>query len=141
MPLTGRSLLAAMCVGQIGNLLPHVTVPAIMAQSLMPLWGLSASEAGLMASAFAFGYMVAVPVLTTLTDRIDARLVLMAGSALSGLATIAFGTFADGLWSATLIWAVAGIGFAGAYMPGLKALTDRLPTGDTSRSVTLYTAS
>jgi hypothetical protein len=26
-------------------------------------------------------------------------------------------------------------------MPGLKALTDRLPTGDTSRSVTLYTAS
>jgi hypothetical protein len=26
-------------------------------------------------------------------------------------------------------------------MPGLKALADRLPTGDTSRSVTLYTAS
>ena len=25
-------------------------------------------------------------------------------------------------------------------MPGLKALTDRLPPGDTSRSVTLYTA-
>jgi predicted MFS family arabinose efflux permease len=79
--------------------------------------------------------------INTLTDRIDARLVLMAGSALSGLATIAFGLFADGLWSATLIWAVAGIGFAGAYMPGLKALTDRLPAGDTSRSVTLYTAS
>jgi len=26
-------------------------------------------------------------------------------------------------------------------MPGLKALTDRLPPGDSSRSVTLYTAS
>jgi predicted MFS family arabinose efflux permease len=26
-----------------------------------------------MASAYAFGYMVAVPLLTTLTDRIDAR--------------------------------------------------------------------
>jgi len=26
-------------------------------------------------------------------------------------------------------------------MPGLKALTDRLPTGDVSRSVTLYTSS
>jgi predicted MFS family arabinose efflux permease len=141
MSLSGRALVAAMCLGQLGNLLPHVTVPAIMAQSLMPLWGLSAAQAGVMASAFAFGYMVAVPVLTTLTDRIDARLVLMAGSALSGLATIAFGIFADGLWSATLIWAVAGIGFAGAYMPGLKALTDRLPAGDTSRSVTLYTAS
>ena len=139
--LTGRPLVAAMCVGQLGNLLPHVTVPAIMAQSLMPLWGLNATEAGVMASALAFGYMLAVPVLTTLTDRIDARFILAAGSALSGLATISFGMFADGLLSATLIWSVAGAGFAGAYMPGLKALTDRLPVGDTSRSVTLYTAS
>ena len=104
MPLTGRSLLAAMCIGQIGNLLPHVTVPAIMAQSLMPLWGLSASEAGIMASAFAFGYMVAVPVLTTLTDRIGARLVLATGSVLSGLAAIAFGLFAGGLLSSSLLW-------------------------------------
>jgi MFS family permease len=141
MGLTGRPLVAAMCIGQLGNLLPHVTVPAIMAQSLMPLWDLSATEAGLMASALAFGYMLAVPVLTTLTDRIDARLILAVGSTLSGLATIAFGIFTEGLWSATLIWGIAGIGFAGAYMPGLKALTDRLPPGDTSRSVTLYTAS
>ena len=29
MQLTGRALVAAMCVGQLGNLLPHVTVPAI----------------------------------------------------------------------------------------------------------------
>src|SRR5215467_7761653 len=139
--LTGRALVAAMCLGQVGNLLPHVVVPAIMAQHLMPIWGLSAAQAGLMASAFAFGYMLAVPVLTTLTDRMDARYILMGGSALSGIATVLFGILADGLWSATLIWGVAGIGFAGAYMPGLKALFDRLPTGETSRSVTLYTAS
>jgi MFS family permease len=129
-----------MCVGQVGNLLPHVVVPAVMAQHLIPLWRLTASEAGLMASSFAIGYMLAVPVLTTLTDRIDARIVLLVGSSLSGLATLAFGLFADGLWSAMLIWGIAGIGFAGAYMPGLKALTDRLGPGDTSRSVTLYTA-
>jgi MFS family permease len=82
-----------------------------------------------------------VPVLTGITDRFDARLILLGGSIISGLATVAFGLFADGLWSACLWWGMAGIGFAGAYMPGLKALTDRLPPGDTSRSVTLYTAS
>jgi len=141
MHLTGRALVAAMCAGQVGNLLPHVVVPAIMAEHLIPLWGLSAAQAGLMAGAYAFGYMLAVPVLATLTDRIDARLVLLAGSTLSGLATAAFGLFADGLWSATAIWALAGIGFAGAYMPGLKALTDRLPPQDSSRSITLYTSS
>jgi MFS family permease len=140
MTLKGRTLVAAMCVGQVGNLLPHVVVPAVMAQHLIPQWDLSASQAGLMASSFALGYMLAVPLLTALTDRMDARAILFAGSAVSGLATFAFGLFANGLWSAIAIWAVAGIGFAGAYMPGLKALVDRLPPGDSSRSVTLYTA-
>jgi MFS family permease len=129
-----------MCVGQVGNLLPHVVVPAVMAAHLIPEWGLSASQAGLMASAFALGYMLAVPFLTALTDRVDARLILLTGSAVSGLATFAFGLLSQDLWSAVAIWAVAGAGFAGAYMPGLKALVDRLPPGDTSRSVTLYTA-
>src|SRR5436309_987552 len=141
MHLTGRALVAAMCAGQVGNLLPHVVVPAIMAEHLIPLWGLSAAQAGLMAGAYAFGYMLAVPVLATLTDRVDARIVLLAGSALSGLGTAAFGLLADGLWSAAAIWALAGIGFAGAYMPGLKALTDRLPPTESSRSITLYTGS
>src|SRR5712691_1887712 len=141
MRLTDRSLVVAMCLGQLGNLLPHVAVPAVMPQYLMPLWHLSGAQAGMMASAFAFGYMLAVPVLTTLTDRIDARLILLVGSAATALATLSFGLFAQGLWSAAAIWGLAGIGFAGAYMPGLKALTDRLPPGDASRSITLYTSS
>src|SRR5512144_558503 len=62
----GRSLIAVMCIGQVGNLLPHVTLSANLAQHLMPAWGLSAAEGGLMASGYAFGYMLAVPVLTTL---------------------------------------------------------------------------
>ncbi|GGI21992.1 MFS transporter [Bradyrhizobium guangdongense] len=130
-----------MCIGQVGNLLPHVTLSANLAQHLMPAWGLSAAEGGLMASGYAFGYMLAVPVLTTLTDRIDARIVLLCGSIVSGLATVAFGVLAEGFWSGTIIWSIAGLGFAGAYMPGLKALTDRLPAGDMSRAVTLYTSS
>src|SRR5262245_5751902 len=128
--LHGRALVLAMCAGQIGNLLPHVVVPAIMAQHLIPIWHLSAAQAGLMASAYAIGYMLAVPVLTALTDRYDARGILLAGSLVSGLATIAFGVFADGLLSAIFLWGIAGAGFGGAYMPGLRALTDRLPPGE-----------
>jgi len=139
--LHGRALVIAMCVGQVGNLLPHVVVPAIMAQHLIPLWRLSAAQAGLMASAYAVGYMLSVPVLTALTDRFDARKILFAGSLVSGVGTVAFGLFADGLTSAIVLWGIAGAGFGSAYMPGLKALTDRLPPGDASRSVTLYTSS
>jgi hypothetical protein len=39
--LTGRLLVIAMCLGQVGNLLPHVAVPAVMPRHLMPLWHLS----------------------------------------------------------------------------------------------------
>jgi hypothetical protein len=33
---------------------------------------------------------------------------------------------ANGFWSALLLRALAGVGWAGAYMPGLKAIADRL---------------
>jgi predicted MFS family arabinose efflux permease len=130
-----------MCVGQLGSLLPHVVVPSVLAAFLIPEWHLSAAQAGLLAGSGAAGYMLTVPVLATLTDRIDARKILIAGSALSALGTFLFGMFASGLWSGALFNAIAGIGFAGAYMPGLKALTDRLAPGDSSRAITLYTSS
>ena len=118
-----------MCLGQLGSLLPHVVVPALLASFLIPEWHLSGAQAGLLSGSGAAGYMLAVPVLATLTDRIDARKILIAGSAVSALGTVLFGLFATGLWSGALFNAIAGIGFAGAYMPGLKALTDRLAPG------------
>ena len=130
-----------MCAGQLGSLLPHVVVPAILAGFLIPEWHLSGAQAGLLAGSGAAGYMVAVPFLAALTDRIDARTILIAGSAVSALGTVLFGLFAAGIWSGALCNAMAGIGFAGAYMPGLKALTDRLAPGDSSRAVTFYTSS
>ena len=139
--LTGRSVIVAMCVGQLGSLLPHVVVPSILAGFLIPEWHLTGAQAGLLAGSGAAGYMLTVPVLATLTDRIDARKILIAGSAVSALGTLLFGLFATGLWSGALFNAIAGIGFAGAYMPGLKALTDRLAPGDSSRAITLYTSS
>ena len=139
--IAGRTVIFAMCVGQLGSLLPHVVVPSVLAGFLIPQWHLTGAQAGLLAGSGAAGYMVAVPVLATLTDRIDARKILIAGSALSALATLLFGLFADGLWSGIFYSGLAGVGFAGAYMPGLKALTDRLAPGDSSRAVTLYTSS
>ena len=130
-----------MCVGQLGSLLPHVVVPSILVAFLIPEWHLSGAQAGLLAGSGAAGYMLAVPFLAALTDRIDARKILIAGSALSAFGTLLFGMFATGLWSGSLFNAIAGVGFAGAYMPGLKALTDRLEPGDSSRAITLYTSS
>jgi MFS family permease len=136
-----KSLAWAMCMGQVGNLLPHVVVPAVMVQYLMPLWGMTNTQAGLLAAAYAAGYMVAVPFLSALTDRFDARRILLMGSLCSGLSTLAFALFATSWLTGVIIWGLAGASFAGAYMPGLRALTDRIDTVNASRSITLYTAS
>ena len=140
MNLRGKGLVFSMALGQVGGLLPHVAVPATMPAFLIPEWRLSYAEAGLMASAYSIGYMLAAPILTTLTDRLDGRRILILGSLLNALGTIGFGLLADGMVSAMLLWAITGIGFAGSYMPGLKALTDRLDPGESSRSLTFYTS-
>lgn len=139
--MNGAQVAKLMSFGQLGSLLPHVVVPAVMAGHLIPLWALSNTEAGLLAASYSAGYMLAVPVLTSLTDRIDARKLLLVGSLVSAVATLAFAGLAHGLRSAILLWSLAGVGFAGAYMPGLRALTDRLAPGEQSRSITLYTSS
>jgi len=139
--LQAKALIWAMCIGQIGNVLPNVVVPAVMVQYLIPLWGMTNTQAGLLASAYAAGYMLAVPFLSSLTDRYDARRILLLGSLCSGLSTLAFALFASSWLTGVFIWGLAGASFAGAYMPGLRALTDRLETADASRSITLYTAS
>lgn len=139
--LQGKALVWAMCIGQVGNLLPHVVVPAVMVQHLIPLWGMTNAQAGLLAAAYAAGYMAAVPLLSALTDRYDARRILLMGSMCSALSTLAFAVLATSWLTGMVCWALAGASFAGAYMPGLRALTDRLQAEDTSRSITLYTSS
>jgi MFS family permease len=105
------------------------------------LWGLSSSEAGWINGLYLAGYMVAVPFLVAVTDRIDARLIYLGSNALVAAALLAFALLAEGFWSALLWRMLAGVGLAGTYMPGLKALTDRMEGGGTARAVAFYTAS
>src|SRR3989338_10606464 len=84
------------------------------------LWGLSNTQAGWIGGGFFLGYMVAVPVLTGLTDKYDARLIYLAAMLLTAAANAGF-VFADGFWSA-LAWRVlAGGGPAGPFIPGGQA--------------------
>jgi MFS family permease len=106
---------------------------------LVRLWGLSNTEAGWIGGIYFGGYALAVPVLVALTDRVDARRVYLAASALTGSAFFGFTLLADGFWSALVLHAMAGAGLAGTYMPGLKMLTDRLEGPAQVRAVPYYT--
>jgi MFS family permease len=104
-------------------------------------WGLSNTEAGWISGVLFAGYTMAVPVLTTMTDRVDAKKVYLFGSLVAGVSCLAYAVLAEGFWSALALRFLAGVGLAGTYMPGLKALVDRTRGPKQARWISFYTAS
>jgi predicted MFS family arabinose efflux permease len=133
-------LVAIVCAAQVFVQIGAYYWPALL-PDMMRRWSLTNSEAGWITSAFYATYMVSVPVLVTLTDRIDAKRVYLFGVACSVLAHAGFGALADGFWSALALRGLAGIGWAGTYMTGLKLLADQVDARMMSRAVTGHAAS
>jgi MFS family permease len=137
---SGARLVAIVCAAQIFVQIGAGFWPALLPQ-MMQRWSLSNSEAGWITAIFFGAYMVAVPVLVTLTDKIDGKRVYLFGVACTVAGHLMFGLFADGFWSAMATRALAGIGWAGTYMTGLKLLADQVDSKLMSRAVTGHAAS
>lgn len=128
-----------LCGAQVLAMTGFATYPALLTR-IMDAWQMTGTEAGLVGGAFFFGYMVAVPFLSGLTDRVDARLVFAMSCVLAALGSVGFGWLASGVGTGVFFQALTGAGLAGTYMPGLKAMTDRVQGAQQSRYVSFYTA-
>jgi predicted MFS family arabinose efflux permease len=133
-------LVAIICVAQVLVQIGAFFWPALM-PGIMPLWKLSNSEAGWITASFYGAYMLSVPVLVTLTDRIDPKRVYLFGVAATVSGHLMFSLFADGFWSALVLRALTGMGWAGTYMTGLKLLADRVDAKMMSRATAGHAAS
>ena len=112
-----------------------------MLPGFIAAWGLSNREAGWITGAFYAAYTLAVPILVTLTDRFDARAFYLLGVGLTVASHLGFAALAEGFWTATVFRALAGVGWAGTYMTGLKLLADRVEPALMSRAVAGHAAS
>lgn len=138
--LKGGPLVAAVCAAQVLVQIGAFFWPALLPK-LMPLWGLTNSEAGWITAAFYGAYMVSVPVLVTLTDRVDAKRVYLVGVGCTIAGHTIFGLYADSFWTALTTRALTGLGWAGTYMTGVKLLADQVDEKLMSRAVTGHAAS
>jgi len=129
-----------MCLAEVLTMLGVFIFPALMPEFIV-IWELSNTEAGWIAGILLGGYAISVPVLVSLTDRIDARLIYLSGATLTATALFGFAYFASGFWSALLLRTLAGVGLAATYMPGLRILADRYSGGKPARAIAFYTAS
>jgi MFS family permease len=136
---SGPRLVALMCGAEILCMAGFATYPALL-PLLRGTWGLTNTAAGFVGGVLFFGYVGSVPVLTTLTDRIDARRIYLGSCLLAACGSAFFALFADGFFGALVAQALFGVGFAGIYMPGLKAMSDRIDEALQSRAVALYTS-
>ncbi|MBW1802821.1 MAG: MFS transporter [Deltaproteobacteria bacterium] len=117
-----------------------VAFPALL-PTFKTEWRLSHTQAGWISASYYAGYMILVPVLAGITDRIDARKIMGFGSILGAFAALGYALGACGFWSALVLRFLAGIGLAGIYMPGLKVVSDHTEGTLQSRFISFYTAS
>lgn len=139
-PSSPAMLILAMCVAEVLGMATFATFPALL-PTFREEWGLSNTEAGWIGGVYFAGYLVSVPVLVSLTDRVDPRRIYLVAMTISAVSALGFGVAAGGVASASFWRFLQGIGLAGTYMPGLKALTDALPERSQSRAVAFYTSS
>ena len=95
----------AMCLAEVLGMLSFGTFQALI-PSFQSVWGLSNTDAGWISGIYFAGYVGAVPVLSSLTDRIDPKKIMLASLALGGAASLAFALFAEGFWTAMILRAL-----------------------------------
>jgi MFS family permease len=137
--MTGLPLAIAVVAAQVLAQIGAFALPALL-PGFIDRWSLSGTEAGWLVGIFFAAYVVAVPVLVALTDRVPARRIYLIGTACTAISHLGFVLVAEGFWTGLALRALAGIGWAGCYMPGLKLLADRLEGAAQSRAVGWHAA-
>ncbi len=132
-------LIATVCVAEVLSMTAFATFAALL-PVLAPEFELNNSQAGLISGTVLGGYMAGVPFLGSLTDRVDARRVYAVAALMAACGALGFFFFASGFWSALLCQGLIGVGLAGTYIPGMKALTDRIEGPWQSRGAAIYGA-
>jgi len=129
--------LGAICACEMATMLVFMNYTAIL-PILQTEWRMSHGQAGLVFSAYQACYLLAVLVLASLTDRMDTRTIYLGSAVWAGLAGAAFAFLAEGFRSAVVLRAMAGIGLAGTYVPGMRLVAERFATERRGLAIACY---
>lgn len=137
--MSGPRLVLIVCIAQIAAQAGAYVWAALLPR-LRVEWAIDPAEAGFVTGAFYLAYMFTAPVLVSLTDRMDAKRIYLLGAALIAAGHLGFAYYVDDFASALLARALAGAGWAGVYMTGLKLLADRVSPELMRRAVAWHAA-
>jgi len=97
----------AMCAAQFCAQIGAFSVAALL-PTLIAVWSLTNTEAGWISGIYYAAYTLAVPLLSSLTDRVDPKRIYLGSVALTAVAFAGFAWAANGFWSALAFRALMG---------------------------------
>jgi MFS family permease len=108
---------------------------------LQTAWHLSSREAGLVQSAWQFGFLISMFIVGFLSDRFGAKRIFLATGVAAALSPMAFALLADGFWSAWLLHGLTGLCAGGTYAPVLALINEHVDQTWRGRAMGLMLAS
>jgi MFS family permease len=104
-------------------------------------WNMSASEAGLVQSAWHAGYLISLFAVGFIADRHGAKRVFLAGSVLASVSAMLFAFYADSELSGLLLYGFTGLCSGASYTPGLTLVAERFGIHQRGRAMGWFLAS
>ncbi|MHB9099023.1 MAG: MFS transporter [Syntrophales bacterium] len=131
--------LTELSLGRVGFVFIFTTYSAAL-PLLKTDWSMSASEAGLVQSAWHTGYLISLFAAGFIADRHGAKKTFLAGSILASISALLFAFYADGFLSGLMLYGFTGMCSGASYTPGLTLIAERFMTYQRGRAMGWYLA-
>ncbi len=132
--------LTVLCMSRVGFVFIFTTYSAAL-PLLKTDWSMSASEAGLVQSAWHAGYLVSLFAVGFITDRRGAKKTFLAGGILASISALLFAFYADSFLSGLLLYGFTGLCSGASYTPGLTLIAERFAPSQRGRTMGWFLAS
>ncbi|TRZ54302.1 MFS transporter [bacterium] len=132
--------LLGLCLSRIGFASVFTTYSAAL-PLLKTDWSMSASEAGLVQSAWHAGYLISLFAVGFIADRHGAKRTFLSGSILASGSAMLFAFYADSTLSGILLYGFTGLCSGASYTPGLTLIAERFGAHQRGRAMGWFLAS
>lgn len=129
--------LALLCVARMGFSFIFTTYSAAL-PLLKVDWEMSASQSGMIQSAWHFGTIISLFTAGFMCDRFGAKRTFIWSSVAASISGLVFASFASGFLSGIILHGIAGLCSGGSYTPGLTLIAERFSSGRRGRAMGFY---
>ena len=138
-PKSDAAWLTELSLSRVGFVLIFTTYSAAL-PLLKSDWNMSASEAGLIQSAWHTGYLISLFAVGFIADRYGAKTTFLGGGILASISALLFAVLADSFLSGLLLYGFTGLCSGASYTPGLTLIAERFLTYRRGRAMGWFLA-